>query len=92
MGCLLVGALLLSCSQEEPLASEQEDAPVRFDKFLVGQSRGGAAARAEQTRRAPYKRFGRLSAKIDNPYARCYNLKIAAHTLSTQTDTALRPF
>lgn len=31
MGCLLVGALLLSCSQEEPLASEQEDAPVRFD-------------------------------------------------------------
>ena len=31
MGCLFAGALLLCCSQEEPLASEQEDAPVRFD-------------------------------------------------------------
>lgn len=31
MGCLFAGALFLCCSQEEPLASEQEDATVRFD-------------------------------------------------------------
>lgn len=30
-GCLFAGALLPSCSQEEPLASDQEDAPVHFD-------------------------------------------------------------